>query len=190
MTATATPAASRGDTVHLDERTYKKVELLVYKTAALYWRRHGGDLDELTAEGNLAFCQAVRTYDPARGKFSTWLVEKIHHHYLRLYEKSKTTIKTVGLAFDPSRPGHKSTKRVDWEDYLSKLSGDAREYVAACIDSPPAVIRALHRKGLPTPCRVRKVVRKYLRLCRGWGKKRVHKAFHEARAKLLVRSDP
>jgi hypothetical protein len=59
---------------------YLKHQKLIYERA---WRRIAQnpnlDFQELLSEGNLAYCEALQTHDPAKGRFSTHLVWRLRH---------------------------------------------------------------------------------------------------------------
>ncbi len=59
---------------------YLQYQNLIRKVA---WHRASNnpnlEFDELMAEGNLAYCEALSTWDPARGRFSTHLWWQLRH---------------------------------------------------------------------------------------------------------------
>jgi len=62
-------AAARAVTT---QQAYADVERLIVGVVANFHRKFGGDWGELMSDANLAFMQALKGYDPAKAKFTTW----------------------------------------------------------------------------------------------------------------------
>ena len=61
------------------EQNYEDYQRIIYKLAHK-WNRSDVDFDDLIGEGNLAFAEAQRKFEPDRGvKFSTYLYQAVNN---------------------------------------------------------------------------------------------------------------
>ena len=56
-----------------DEKLYSSVKNLIFSKAHSFARSTGHEVEELIAQGNLIYCQALKKHDPNKAKFITLL---------------------------------------------------------------------------------------------------------------------
>ena len=115
------------------------------------------EFDDLFQEAALAYCEALKNYDPTKGQISTYMWHCIHSHlknYLKLQEKQ-----TGHLCFVDE---YKTDYPVVNEPFFEKLSNEAygiAKYIInkankfVCMtkeDTTKRIVDAMHCKGWKT----------------------------------------
>ena len=109
------------------ETRYEESKGLIYNTAYKFWLLYGGELDEYTSVGHLAFMKAVNTYEEGRTKFTTWLRITIwqqlndHKDSEWVARKYRATDMKLEVSYPP------------FLDLLDELDADAKEIVQLII---------------------------------------------------------
>jgi len=113
---------------------YLSHQNLIRKAAWDRCRRNPNlDFHELEAEGNLAYCEALHTWNPDKGKFSTHLTWRLRHHLGRansqsIDHKNHTTTLDDGLQVADPKAGSV------WSA-LENLGPEAREVASLILGS-------------------------------------------------------
>ena len=93
----------------LSDEGYKKYENLINKMAWSAALATGLEYDELKSRGNLIFCEAVNTWDPAKGAFSThlsWKLLTLKHAIAERYApNSATGVETMWVSLEQAAIG-------------------------------------------------------------------------------------
>lgn len=130
------------------------VENLIYKWAGKFSANTPIDIEELASEGRLAYAEALVTWNPEKGAFSTHLVWKLRWFMGRY----------VGKEFCAKGENRQSTIRTSEDDeeaiemkvpqsetfierLLAELGSDAREIVATVLDGKTVPIKKGIRKA-------------------------------------------
>jgi len=74
---------------------YAQYEKLILKWAYYFARKCPVAVEDLVAEGHIAFCEALGTWDPAKGMFSTHLVWQIRNRMGGWVAREQRFAKTV-----------------------------------------------------------------------------------------------
>lgn len=107
---------------------------LIKKIAMSFSLTTGIDFDDLCQEASLAYLQAMKTYDPNKGKISTYVWHCVNNR-LNNYLKQET--KNKALSFEDIEISL-STKQIPfWE----KLSVDAQKLADIVIASPDKFLK-------------------------------------------------
>lgn len=155
--------------------TYRSVEGLLYSVVWKFHRAKGGDVDDLLGIAHEAYVDAYDTYDPDRGEFETWVVNKIHYRMLEDWRKRcvrHRALPRCEVNFDLMACGEKSP--------LDGLSEQAREVVEMVLTSDPRVTsRVAGRSRHPWRAALADVL-----VEAGWTVKQVAEAFAEVQEAL------
>jgi RNA polymerase sigma factor (sigma-70 family) len=158
--------------------TYNDVEKLIYHVANKVHAKHGGDIEELVSEANVAFMKAYKAYSPDRHtKFSTFLYCVIWNHLLTFIRDNRSMpVVDTGSVVD-NRP----EPFMVW-DFVEGLTEDAATVVGLVFTSPAELVEAAEGKGNQIR-NWRSSIRRYL-LNQGWSTDRVIECFSEIAAAL------
>jgi len=160
--------------------TYNDTENLINKTVYQFYKRYGGDFEELQAEANLIFIQIYNSYKKHRSRFSTWLCFCIWKGLLdcknKLYRQTpkpiidgnEEDIQIIEMLEDRKKHTFSSLELFDG-------IGDDAETVIRLIWNMP---HDLPIKNGNHPCHIRASLRKYLRDA-GWTWRRIKESFDE-----------
>jgi len=123
---------------------------LIRRVAHSFNRTTHLDYEELYCEGCLVFTKATRSYNPAKGQFTTWLTWVVTNH-LRDYIKQEYHY--LGLKQDSVRPEDclaltKPTqpRQAGFREGLERLSQDAQEICQFIFDTPGDYFCGTHSK--------------------------------------------
>lgn len=143
---------------------------LVIGTAYKFFRRYGGDLEEIKADAMSHFVDAAISYEESNSPQRYWIRSKVWLCLLEDRERRARRHKheTAARRRDD---GYRPRSNADWQD---ELGPDAREVVDAVINPPPDVqcMLADDRRKLKS----KEVLARFFRQC-GWRNKRIRKAF-------------
>jgi len=140
---------------------------LIRKIAWSYHHTTGVELDDLIQEASLAYIEAMRKYDPERGKISTFVWHTINNH-LRNYLKKELEWRGLSTELDGVDQTYTQTH---WSESLSE---DAI-HVAQLLFWSPRTMRTLSVRS------VRKQLFLYMTKKKRWSTKRVNQAFRDLR---------
>ena len=123
------------------ETRYEESRGLIYNTAYKFWLLYGGELDEYSSVGHLAFMKAINTYEEGRVKFTTWLRITIwqqlndHKDSEWVARKYRATDMKTEVSYPP------------FLDMLDELDADARELVHIILETPMELQRLIESEG-------------------------------------------
>lgn len=123
------------DDLHqLISESYHKVEKMLWLMVHKYHRRFGGDLEELISQAKESFMEAIHSWDPDRGAFTTHVYTRVYYG-LRSY--ARALYKQGGFAkdkptVDPITVVAKTS--FDWHSFAKELSDEAREVAQVALD--------------------------------------------------------
>jgi RNA polymerase sigma factor (sigma-70 family) len=104
-------------------------ELLIRKIAWSFSTSTGLEFDDLFQEASLAYLEALKTYDPDKGRITTHLWHCVHNqlkNYLKLQNKEKV------LSIEDVEIGKTVNNIPFWEE----LNSEAQEIAEVVLDSP------------------------------------------------------
>lgn len=165
--------------------TYKDMRGLVSETAFRFWEAHGGDLDDLKAQANLIFIEAVDSHDPQRAKLTTWVVCSIRQGLLYYMRSTwyRPTHNSIGNGHDDDFEfASKSDENFSVMELLDEMEQDARIVLCLFLNTPKEVILSIFddknfRLDHAGGC-IRNRLRNRLRQM-GWTIRRIREAFEE-----------
>lgn len=115
-------------------RDYEAVRALIYATVRDYRRGHGGDLEEMIGEANLAFLKGRLKYRPEASALTTWtrhVVTRALQTADRRRARRHAVRPTVPLTGDvPDR------RRASVAEVLEEVTRDARLAALAVLEPP------------------------------------------------------
>lgn len=167
---------------------YERVKDLIYHQVLKFYRRYGGDWNELVGQANLAFVEGHHQY--TRGYHASG--RRLDHSYateirrcvwfdmfdmMRARISCRARAATCYLEHEPE-----DTLGQDVFTLVDDLSDDGR-YVASLVISPPSTIEIVAMEKGGTPRNFRSTVREHLEK-EGWGATRIRKAFDEIKEAL------
>lgn len=170
--------------------TYKDMQKLISATVRRFWNSYGGDLDDLHAQANLIFINAVDDYDSSRAKMTTWLTIRIRNgllDYIKGEYKSKHLLIEDLLAdgITPDFIESKSKIKKDFSvmELIDNLEQDAHIVLWLFLTTPKEVMQDIldSKKRVDG---VRSCMRNRLnnRLRQmGWTIRRIKEAFDEVK---------
>lgn len=150
----------------------------VYRICHSFHRTTGIDLDELKAEGRVAFTIACRRWDPKRPGCLNTLVNAVVKNRLRdVAQKNGNRRRLL-----PEEPFDEATLCSGLpfctQEFIEGLSADARTVVALTLKSPEEVSLLYDRRfGLRRGMRA--ALREYLTVGLDWDPQRVRDSFEE-----------
>lgn len=169
--------------------TYADMRGLVSSTAYRFWRTHGGDLDDLKAQANLIFIEAVDSHNPQKSKLTTWVAISIRNGLLS-YMRS-TWYKPTHVSIDDKiEDGLIESKLKPNENFsvmelLDEMEQDARIVLCLFLNTPKEVIESIFKdkkfRADHTSGKVRNRLRNRLRQM-GWNIRRIKEAFEEIKS--------
>lgn len=173
--------------------TYDDVKRLIYQTVHRFYKRYGGDLQELQAQANLIFLESYESHDPEKAQFSTWLVFTLWKRLqgnLRRDLRHRELAPTVALG-NITMPDR---THFDLDQFMDELSEDARTVASLVLDLPMDIRLSLEtrkqRKGWDrqTPCENIKGALVEFLWDLGWTTQRIGESFREIGLALMDRS--
>lgn len=140
------------------DRHYEQHCGMIREQAWSFAKRTGCEFDELFAQGNLIYCQALRTFDSSRNiKFSTWLYIQLRGRlgdYVKEIRDPRTV--PIGPENEPAIPATQARAHA-LSASLSRLSSEAQEVARLLLSSP------LELFGPEATRPKRMLIRKFLR---------------------------
>lgn len=159
---------------------YAEYRGLVRSIAARYAHKCPLEFEEIEAQANLLFVEAIATYDPALSSFSTWATRCItwglnNYCFTKRLRTAPDEIEMLDCTLDPER-------LVSFKERVKALSIDAQTIVTLLLGTNPMVLEIAPDA---TPRHIKGVLRKYMRANMGmkheaiWGTMRELKTFAE-----------
>lgn len=167
--------------------TYEDMQNLVYKTAWNFYRKYGGDIEDLIGQANLIFIHAVDHYDENKGtEFTTWLVNDINY-WLRIYmrDERRQIYLPLSSVLDNEDINFDIPVQDDFSvlELLDEIEKDAHTIIQLFLDTPKDAIeeymyRAKGKKGRHFEGFMKRRLKNRLRQM-GWTITRIKEAFNE-----------
>ena len=161
----------------------KQMELnIVRKVVWSYARSTGLDFDELCSEAYLAYLEAAPSYDPARGKKSTFIWNVVRHHINSLLKAKKEvpmdkeTIDMLIEEKDELGPEQVILAEESWRELFESLSPDAK-MIFFLLNSSEVYINT------DKPREARGIIARELK-ARGWPENKIWATFREIKQVL------
>jgi len=157
---------------------YEKYKALIFKEA---WRKallSNRDFQDLVAEGNLAYVEALKTWDPDKGAFSTHLTWKMKHRFreTQAYGLDQELDSVLEIA-SPDNP----LEACSFKEGLARLGAEALEVASVILGSSGELCDMTANKVRVT----RKSIYKYYR-SEKWPRCKIVNAMNEIRDMLQV----
>ena len=173
---------------------YEDWRPMVAKHAWTWSRKSGLEFEDLMAEGNLAFCEATRSYDPSRSKFSTWLwrnlqvrfgnLNRTETVYRKDFQRQSNSAYRETDDFELASPPDQE-KRAVFADGLRKdkrINGDETVLIGLVFSPPADFIDGLILSGNPRT--TKRALTRYVRDRYGWTYPQAWKALANIKSAL------
>lgn len=162
---------------------------LIASIAWHFWQANGGDLDDLIAQANLLFIDAVDSYDPTKNaKLSTWIFITVRNgllEYVRNRNVYKTTYTAIDDEFVDTYPA--SSNDISVMEFIDDMTQDAHIVLSLFLETPREILVNIRNDNKRIDhARFTMRNRLWNRLRQnGWSKHRTTNAFKEI--KSLIR---
>ena len=157
---------------------------IVRKVVWSYVRSTGLDFDELCSEAYLAYLEAAPSYDPARGKKSTFIWNVVRNHINNLLKMKKEVpmdkeaMETLLEGREELDPERLIIAEEAWKELLNSLSPEAR---MIC----PLVSNGEVYVNTDKPREARGIIARELK-ARGWSESKIWATFRELKQTLKM----
>jgi DNA-directed RNA polymerase sigma subunit (sigma70/sigma32) len=162
---------------------YLDYKPMVIRTAKLFNRKTGIDLEELISEGNVEFCKALKEWDSKKGSFSTFLWIKLDRHLnnfckSRMFNGRNKIIPVDDINLIARMDKHLIIEDVAnsymFKDKINKLSKEARLIISMILNPPKEMEEDIQKHPLS-------FLSEYLRKELGWTWSMIRCSFKEIR---------
>ncbi len=158
--------------------TYVDVEQLIWHTVHRFYKRHGGDLEELFSRANVIYMDALEKHNLKRAKFTTYLVRKILWGLTKQKQEESIHAEAVSIVKGDALKAVPALRmlKFDVDKFVKELSVDAATVARLTLETPGELLAMMGmKKGL---MRARsKVIDYFCGL--GWDIERVADSFQE-----------
>jgi hypothetical protein len=161
----------------LAQRLMKQYDRAVWGILRRVRSVYGGDRieqEELRAQADLLFMRAVRTWDPAKSGFLTYMSTVLRNGLIKYLMKNPACVDASEYPTLVS-PTPSPFQVAAFHDLFRSLSGEAKDVARIILDTPSELVEVLAR--VP-PRKARSEIRRYL-LASGWEQDAVRGAFSE-----------
>jgi len=156
--------------------TYYDMQNLINKIVWRFYKRYGGDFEDIKAEANFLFIQAYNTHKKQKGRFSTWLYFRtwkgLLDYHKTLYQQIPPTILNE---YENNMPLLRAkTNSFSSLELLDGVGNDTITLIHLIWNLP----HDLPITSGPHPCHTKAALRNYL-FSIGWTGKRIKESFME-----------
>jgi DNA-directed RNA polymerase specialized sigma subunit len=116
---------------------------LIRKAAWSFHSTTGIDFEELMGEASLAYCKALKTYNPARGKLTTHVWQYMRDELINFARKEQKYVKNDEVVFQTYNTPHSS-------QFLFEILSKEAQEVAKVILRAPKKFLELPREKKPS----------------------------------------
>ena len=158
---------------------------IVRKVVWSYARSSGLDFDELCSEAYLAYLEAAPSYDPARGKKSTFIWNVVRNHINNLLKKKKEipvdkeAMETLLEGREELDPERLIIAEECWEELFNSLSPDAKMICLLVLNDDEIYLNT------DKPREARGIIARELK-ARGWAENKIWATFREIKQTLKM----
>ena len=157
---------------------------IVRKVVWSYTRSTGLDFDELCSEAYLAYLEAAPSYEPSRGKKTTFIWNVVRNHINDLLKVKKEVTVDKG-AMETLLKGHKELDperliiaEECWEELFNSLSPEAK-MICLLVNNGEVYVNT------DKPREARGIIARELK-SRGWGENKIWATFREIKQTLKM----
>ena len=157
---------------------------IVRKVVWSYTRSTGMDFDELCSEAYLAYLEAAPSYDPAKGKKSTFIWNVVRNHINSLLKAKKEipvdkeAMETLLEGREEWDPERMIIAEECWEELFNSLSPEAK-MICLLVNNGEIYINT------DKPREARGIIARELK-ARGWGESKIWATFRELKQTLKM----
>jgi hypothetical protein len=161
--------------------TYSEHENLIWEVVWRFWRKFGGDIEEIRANANLFFVEAYNMYD-GTASLSTWLHRKIYHQLRRqIWYKYNRIVPMESIEdYEPNLPYH-AHNPLHWAYTLEGVSEDVRT-IMGMVFHPGGLTDEDLREGFRA-VKTRMDIKRHLKDV-GWTARRINESIAEIKELL------
>ena len=157
---------------------------IVRKVVWSYTRSTGMDFDELCSEAYLAYLEAAPSYDPARGKKSTFIWNVVRNHINNLLKAKKEipidkeAMETLLEGREELDPERIIISEERWEELFNSLSSEAK-MICLLVSNGEVYLNT------DKPRQARGIIARELK-ARGWPENKIWATFREIKQTLKM----
>jgi len=155
--------------------TYKDMEKLVCKIAWRFAKTYNADFEEVQAETNLIFINAMKTYDKEKGALSTHLTHQITRRlqtYFKQQWKQQNQIPTINVDLVCIETPSSDFTLID---IIDEVGEDARTLIDLVLETPVDFMNAIR----PNRRNLRASMKRHSTKILGWTKRHYKETFEE-----------
>jgi RNA polymerase sigma factor (sigma-70 family) len=158
---------------------------IVRKVVWSYARSTGLDFDEMCSEAYLAYLEAAPSYDPARGKKSTFIWNVVRNHINNLLKAKKEipidkeAMETLLEGREELDPERLIIAEECWEELFNSLSPEAKMICLLVLNDGEIYLNT------DKPREARGIIARELK-ARGWGENKIWATFREIKQTLKM----
>ena len=116
------------------DTTLAQYENILLRLAWSFSRSTGKELEELIGEASLAYCKALKSFQPDKKScLSTWIYTCVKNHLISWTKKQPFSL---GGGIDFEIPTNETQNRLEFLSGLSIMSKDAQNICQMIFDSP------------------------------------------------------
>lgn len=157
---------------------------IVRKVVWSYTRSTGMDFDELCSEAYLAYLEAAPSYDPSRGKKTTFIWNVVRNHINNLLKIKKEipidkeAMETLIEGREELDPERVIIAEECWEELFNSLSPEAK-MICLLVNNGEVYVNT------DKPREARGIIARELK-ARGWGENKIWATFRELKQTLKM----
>lgn len=165
----------------IEERnTIMLQKIKIIKAAAYaFWRRRGGDLQDLISEAQLQFFKVYEEYNPKRSmSLKSWIYTGIMYKLEALFKKELRRKRCLGVRQELDNLTANMQDPERFAVLYSEMSDNAKTVIdVLCLEQPDEFFDLIRESDNAAKIRVR--LKQYLVEYEGWDVERVSLAFNE-----------
>lgn len=160
--------------------TYQQYQKMVYKMAWKYHWRTGIEWEDLYAQANLIFCEALQAWDPMGGrKFSAFLYHRLNQYLLNYVTIPHKVEPCINPDDNLMPSGQDVEAQVNLAIKVAKMSWQAQLVVQTVLHTPAELIDEVKKTGQKTFVINRTVLQKYFGKHMQWSQSFCERVFKE-----------
>lgn len=147
-----------------ENELYGKYVRLIKRICWSWHRTTGIEFDTLNSEANIVYVECLKSYNPERGKFSTFLWHAIQSKFKNLVVLSqRNRYDGVEVELEEVANSGGQYQRTAFNEIIENLSKEAKEIVSVVLNAPADLLEMI-----PTPRASKHQLEKYLIKNKQW----------------------
>lgn len=160
-----------------EDAHYFKVKNLIYSKAHSFARTSGHEIDELIAQGNLIYCQALLRYNPKKAKFITILYLSLDHgliEYTKKLSRQLPPFEELKESLIKPLPALQERSCI-FKNNLNSLPKETKEIIEILLNEP----NKIYGKCSLKPKQMYSKIKQHIRLVLGYSHNKTRRTLKE-----------